>query len=354
MLLVIDQYLKQSLIPDWLLSDIRPASYSFVLAWVMEKSALINLETSALIAFIEVAERGSFTDAAAALNLSQPTVSQQVRRLEKFVGIKLLHRRSNKVYLSLAGEAFISHCRTGLQDIEAGIVSALQTSKIAEGKVTLGITCFNAPRCLSKALKCYHQQWPDVHVQIVEGMPDDLVEGLQARTIDLAIFSLPVPTEEFRFEVLYSEPLLLMTASTHPLASFRRVTWKDIHVQPLILPRQEKHFGIRAIVETLYSSYQDKMLTVIEASGSQPLRQLLLSNYGISFLPPSQFQKDLEDGSLIAVHPVEIELKHQVAVTTHPKYPLSSTAQKLLDAIRYTCSSSTSFSPFSTVGSVHI
>lgn len=320
----------------------------------MEKSTLANLETSALIAFIEVAERGSFTDAAAALNLSQPTVSQQVRRLEKFVGIKLLHRRSNKVYLSLAGEAFISHCRTGLQDIEAGIISALQTSKTAEGKVTLGITCFNAPRCLSKALKCYHQQCPDVHVQILEGMPDDLVEGLQARTIDFAIFSLPVPIEGFRFEALYSEPLLLITAAMHPLALLNNVTWKDIHVHPLILPRQEKQFGIRSIVEALYSSHQSKIKTVIEVSGSQPLRQLLLSNYGISFLPPSQFQKDLEDGLLLAIHPAEIELKHQVAVATHPKYPLNSAAQKLLDAIRYNCSSSTSFRKFSTVGPASI
>ena len=258
------------------------------------------------------------------------------------------------MYLSLAGEAFISHCRTGLQDIEAGIISALQTSKTAEGKVTLGITCINAPRCLSKELKCYHQQCPDVHVKSMEGMPDDLVEGLQARTIDFAIFSLPVPIEGFRFEALYSEPLLLITAAMHPLALLNNVTWKDIHVHPLILPRQEKQFGIRSIVEALYSSHQSKIKTVIEVSGSQPLRQLLLSNYGISFLPPSQFQNDLEDGLLLAIHPAEIELKHQVAVATHPKYPLNSAAQKLLAAIRYNCSSSPSFRKFSTVGPASI
>ncbi|MEL7359895.1 MAG: LysR family transcriptional regulator [Cyanobacteria bacterium J06560_6] len=320
----------------------------------MEKSTLANLETSALIAFIEVAERGSFTDAAAALNLSQPTVSQQVRRLEKFVGIKLLHRRSNKVYLSLAGEAFISHCRTGLQDIEAGIASALRTSKTTEGTVTLGITCFNAPRCLSKALKCYHQQYPDVQVQILGGIPDDLIAGLQAQTIDLAIVSLPVPIEGFRFETLYSEPLWLMANSTHPLASLESVTWKDICIHPLILPRQEKHFGIRSIVETLYSSHQSQISTVIEVSGSQPLRQLLLSDYGISFLPPSQFQKDLEDGVLTAIHPARIELKHQVAVATHPKHPPNAAAQKLLDAIRQNCLSSTSVGKFSTVRRVNM
>ncbi|MGB3293515.1 MAG: LysR family transcriptional regulator [Phormidesmis sp.] len=310
----------------------------------MKKTALAHLETSSLIAFIEVAEQGSFTDAAATLNLSQPTVSQQIRRLERFVGIKLLHRRSNKVYLSAAGEAFISHCRTGLQDIEAGIASALQTSQGIEEKVTLGITCFNAPRCLSNTLKSYHRQYPNAHIQVSEGLPDDLVSGLQSRTIDLAIFSLPVPVEGFSFEALYTEPLLLIVASTHPLAALASVTWEDIRPHPLLLPRQEKHFGIRSIVEALYRSHQSKIDTVLEVSGSQSLRQLLLSNYGLAFLPPSQFQKDLEDGLLIAIRPFEIELKHKVTVATHLKYPPHSAAQTLLDVMRDNCASPASFS----------
>ncbi|MGB3292416.1 MAG: LysR family transcriptional regulator, partial [Phormidesmis sp.] len=66
----------------------------------MDRYELSQLEMSALVAFLEVVERGSFTEAAAALHLSQPTISQQVQRLERFVGVQLLNRKSGKVSLT--------------------------------------------------------------------------------------------------------------------------------------------------------------------------------------------------------------------------------------------------------------
>ncbi len=297
----------------------------------MDISKLSHLETSTLISFIEVAKRGSFTEAANALHLSQPTVSQQVRRLEKLVGAKLLHRRSNKVYLSPAGETFISHCQVGLQNIETGILSALRISATTSEAVTLGITCVNAQRCLSKVLTLYHKQNPHVQIHISEGMPYDLVCSLQAQTIDLAVLSLPAPVDTLSFIPLYEEPLWLIVAATHELASIEKVTWKDICAHPLILPQQEEEFGIRALIEALYRRHQSKIETTVEVNGSQALRQLLLSNYGIAFLPYSQFQQDLKDGLLVVKQPPECNLKHTVAIATYPKIPLSPAAQRLVN-----------------------
>ncbi|MBX2865145.1 MAG: LysR family transcriptional regulator [Leptolyngbyaceae cyanobacterium MAG.088] len=300
----------------------------------MDRSKLSHLETSALIAFIEVAERGSFTDAAAALNLSQPTVSQQVKRLEKIVGIQLLHRRSNKVYLSQAGEAFISHCQTALQNIEAGISSAIQTSQALVGKVTLGLTCFNTQRYLSEILKLSYQQNPNLRVEIIECPTDDLVRGLQNQTIDLAIFSLPVPVKIFKFKELYEEPLLLVVASTHPLASIKELTWQDISHQTLILPRQETDFGIRNVIEELYRTHRIKINNLVEVSGCQSLHQFLLSNCGVAFLPLSQVQKDLDNGSMLVKPLSGIALTHKVVLATDPRYTLSSAAENLVDTIQ--------------------
>lgn len=301
----------------------------------MNRSTLSHLETSALIAFIEVAERGSFTAAAVALNLSQPTISQQVRRLERFVGIKLLHRRSNQVYLSQAGEAFISHCRAGLQNIETGIDSALRASQATAGKVTLGLTCFNIQRCLSNVLQRYCQQNPNVSIQILEGVPGDLVQGLQNQTIDLAIFSLPVPVKLLEFEELYEEPLLLVAGPDHPLTLVKDVTWHDIQHQPLLIPRQETDFGIRYIIEELYFTHQSKLNPAVEVTGCQSFQHLLGANCGVAYLPRSQVQKDLERGSLVDIKlPLALSLTHKVAIASHPKYPLSPAAKKLAETMR--------------------
>ncbi len=300
----------------------------------MDRSKLSHLETSALIAFIEVAERGSFTDAAAALNLSQPTVSQQVKRLERIVGIQLLHRRSNKVYLSQAGEAFISYCHTALQNIEAGMSLAVQSAQALVGKVTLGLTCFNTQRYLSEILKLSYQKNPNLCVEIIECPTDDLVRGLQNQTIDLAIFSLPVPVKIFKFEELYEEPLLLVVASTHPLASIKELTWNDMSRQALIVPRQETDFGIRNIIEKLYRTHQIKIGKTVEVSGCQSLHQFLLSNCGVAFLPLSQVQKDLENGSMVVKQLSDISLTHKVVLATDPRYTLSSAAESLLETMQ--------------------
>ncbi|NEQ49882.1 MAG: LysR family transcriptional regulator [Leptolyngbya sp. SIO3F4] len=300
----------------------------------MDRSKLSHLETSALIAFIEVAERSSFTDAAAALNLSQPTVSQQIKRLERIVGTKLLHRRSNRVYLSQAGEAFISYCQTALQNIEAGMSLAVQASQTLVAKVTLGLTCFNTQRYLSEILKLSRKQNPNLSVEIVECPTDDLVKGLQNQTIDLAIFSLPAPIKLFKFEELYEEPLLLVVASTHPLASIKEVTWHDIRHQSLIVPRQETDFGIRNIVENLYHTHQIKMGNFVEVSGCQSLHQFLLSNCGVAFLPLSQVQKDLENGSMVVKQLPGLSLTHKVVLATDPRYTLSSAAENLVETMQ--------------------
>ena len=298
----------------------------------MKQSTLSHVETSALIAFIEVAERGSFTAAAIALNLSQPTVSQQIQRLERLVGIQLLHRRSNKVYLSQAGEVFIVHCRTALQSLGEGITSARQSSKMLRGKVTLGLTCFNIQRCLSRVLHRYHQQYPDVSIDVLEGAPHELVQALQNRIIDLAILSLPIPSQVLNVNSLYEEPLLLVISPNHPLASITDITWDDVSRQPLLLPRQSADFGLRCIVETLYRDHQTP-IHAVEVNGYESLRQLLLHNYGVAFLPFSQVQKDLEEKQLMAKYPLDISLSHTVAIATHPKYSLSTAAQDLAKTI---------------------
>lgn len=296
------------------------------------RSSLSHLETSALIAFMEVAERGSFTEAAIALNLSQPTVSQQVQRLEKLVGIKLLHRRSNRVSLSPAGEAFIVHCRTALHSIEVGIASALQSSQALTGKVTLGLTCFNVQHCLSRVLQQYRQHHPEVRIDVLEGRPSELVQSLQDRTIDLAIVSLPIPVQSLQLETLYDEPLLLVTAPRHPLTAIENITWDNLCNHPLLLPRQRQDFGIRSIVESLYRDHQSS-IHAVEVNGYESLRQMLSHNYGMAFLPRSQVQTDLDERRLMAHYPSGISLSHTVAIATHPKYPLSPVAQALANAL---------------------
>ncbi|MGJ3252358.1 MAG: LysR family transcriptional regulator [Elainellaceae cyanobacterium] len=300
----------------------------------MNRFELSQLEMSALIAFIEVAERGSFTDAAASLHLSQPTISQQVQRLERFVGVKLLHRKSGKVSLTEAGETFIHHARDSLRTIVDGMKAVSQISQIVTGSITLGLTPSAAHRCLSSLLPQYCTQYPGVAVRIIEDYPNELIEGLEQRTIDLAVLSLPVPLKTFNVDVLYEEPLVLVAAATHPLAAIDNITWGDLSHQSIVLPRQRVDFGIRYIIEELYCTHHHSIKAVAEVSGFQSLRQLVLSNFGITFLPLSQVQHDVSDGKLVIRKLPGQPLTHKVALVTCRQHSLSVAAEKLADAIQ--------------------
>lgn len=300
----------------------------------MDKYCLSNIEMPALISFIEVAERGSFTEAALALNLSQPTVSQQIQRLERIVGVKLLNRGSNKVYLSKAGEAFIEYCQSGLQNVETGVFAALKAAQTSVNKVSLGLTSVNAEHCLSVVLKNFHDFNPNINLQIFEYPLDELIHGLQNQTIDLAWMSSPLPIETLHTEVLYKEPLSLVCSSAHTLAQVTNLTWDDICQYPIVLPRQGSNYGIRSVVEELFRIHKRSIKTVVEFSGAQSLRLILLSNFGVAILPGSQVASNLQGKDLVVKTIPGTPLVHEVVIATNPKYSLSPEAKSLLETIR--------------------
>lgn len=305
----------------------------------MNKHKVGHLDFSALISFVEVAEKNSFTDAAVALNLSQPTVSQHIQRLERFLGVQLLHRRSNGVYLTEEGRVFIRYCRDSLQAMQDGAFAVARMSQAVTGIVTLGLTPSSSQRFLSQMSSRYHQQYPQVHVKILEDYTEGLIKQIEQGLLDLAILSLPFPQDNVTCEVLYEEPILLVIGATHPLATSKKLYLEEIETLPLVLHRQKSTFGsspcgIGNIVEKIYQIHQHRFKIVAEVKGFQSVRQLLLSNFGATFAPHSLVQEDLEAGRLITIEVSECSLSRSAVLITNHRQHLSLAAEKMVEVIR--------------------
>ena len=299
----------------------------------MNQQQLSQLEFSAIVSFLEVAARGSFTEAATALNLSQPTVSQQVQRLERFVGAQLLHRKSNGVYVSDEGKVFLKHCRACLEAMGTGVRAVAEYSQTIRGEVTIGLTPSASHRCLSEILPQYCQQYPGVAVRVLEDYPDALIAGLQRQTLDLAILSLPIPLENLTVEVLYEEPLMLTLAVNHSLAPIEAIAWETLSNLPFVLPRQRIDLGIRQIIETLFCERGCQLQTVAEVSGFHSLRQLVLTNFGVTFFPQCLIGQDVAEGKLIVKPVKDLFLSHQVALVIQKQHQATLAAEKLAELI---------------------
>ncbi|GAB4232021.1 MAG: LysR substrate-binding domain-containing protein [Elainellaceae cyanobacterium] len=305
----------------------------------MNRQGLSQLDFPAIVSFLEVAERGSFTDAAAVLNLAQPTVSQHIQRLERFFGVELLHRKPNGVFLSEEGRVLIQHCRSCLQSMQDGVAAIAQLSETVTGIVTLGLTPSSSQTFLSDVLAQYHYKYPQVHVKILEEFTDGLMQQIEQGFIDLAILSLPLPTENVTTEVLYEEPIVLAIGANHPIALTNRLSLNKIDQLPLVMHRQRSTFGISPfgighLTNQVYHEYQHRFHLVAEVKGCQSVRRLLLSNFGAAFLPYSLVQEDVESGKLVLIEVPGWSLSRTAVLIRSHRHRLSLAAEKLADAIR--------------------
>ncbi|GAB4380785.1 MAG: LysR family transcriptional regulator [Elainellaceae cyanobacterium] len=301
----------------------------------MNRYKLSQLDFSAIISFLEVAERGSFTDAATVLNLAQPTVSLHIQKLERFFGVQLLHRKSSGVFLSEEGKVFFQHCRTCLQVMEEGTLTMAKMSQTLTGTVTLGIIPSNSRSFLSKILTQYHHQYPQVHVRVLEGYTDELINQVKQGILDLAILCMPLPSEDITVEILYEEPITLVIGASHPIAKLANQDPLDPTVRiPLVMHRKNANYGVSYITEEIYRTHRDRFHIVAEVRGFQSLRQLLLDNFGAAFVSHSLVEEDIANGKLALLNVLDCPLSRQSVLISNGKLPTNHATEKLAELIR--------------------
>lgn len=305
----------------------------------MDKQKLNQLDFSAVLSFVEVVERGSFTEAAVALNLTQPTVSQHIQRLERFLGVQLLHRKPTGAFLTEEGQAFIGHCRKSIQAMQDGILAVAKLSETVAGIVTLGLTPSSSQKFLTDVLTRYHLQYPQVHVKILEEYTDTLAEQVKQGSIDLAILSQPFPEEHLACETLYEEPIVLAIGASHPIVSQRPLRLDQIDQLPLVFHRQKatfsnSTFGLSYVFDQLYQAHEHRLHIVAEVKGFPSVKRLLLSNFGAAFSPYSLVQEEVEAGRLVLIHVPGCNLTRSAVLIANERHHLSLAAHKLADFIR--------------------
>ncbi|GAA1608259.1 LysR family transcriptional regulator [Kribbella karoonensis] len=191
----------------------------------------------ALRVFREVAERGTFTAAAAALGYTQSAVSRQIATLERAAGSQLLERRREGVVLTAAGQVVLRSGAVVLDQLDAA-ARELAGLPVAGGTVRLGWFPSAGAVLLPRAISAVRRTHPAVTVTTREGSTPALVRALRARTIDLAVIASAPPfrppdaeTPALRLETLAERSLLLAVPTGHPLAAYDAVDVGELRGQ---------------------------------------------------------------------------------------------------------------------------
>jgi len=175
------------------------------------------MEMHQLRYFLAIAATGNFTRAAEQCHVSQPSLSQQIIKLEEEVGHKLFDRMGRRVQLTDAGRLLLEHARTVLTTVENATRQLRETRGQGFGRLAIGVIPTIAPYLLPRALAAFTRANPHVELIIQEDYTARIIDGLSAGELDIAIAALPITDDNLVVEVLGTEPLLLVLPKGHPL-----------------------------------------------------------------------------------------------------------------------------------------
>jgi len=249
------------------------------------------MELRQLEYFVAVAEERSFTRAAERVHISQSGVSAQIRQLERELGAELLDRSVRAVALTVAGKAALEHARAALAAVAALGHAVDEVSDVVRGRLTVGMVqgCTVTP--LFDALATFHRAHPGVEVALLEDTSDQLVEGVRAGAVDLALIgagnAVPGGLEAL---TIISERLVAAVPPGHPLAGRRRITLHDLGSHPIVC--MPPGTGLRAAFDRACGAQGVRPVIALQASAADAIADLASRGLAVAVLSASMVAAD--------------------------------------------------------------
>jgi LysR family transcriptional regulator, hydrogen peroxide-inducible genes activator len=239
-----------------------------------------------------VAEAGSFSRAAERCQVAQPSLSQQVLKLEKDLGAKLFDRLGRSVRLTESGRAFIPHARSILAQMEAARSSVAEKSVDNRGSVAVGVIPTVAPYLMPRYTAAFARKYPDAKIRIVEQTTPELIASLRELSVDFAILALPLRHKDLEFSPICTEPLFAVLPRDHPHAADESLTLKTLRGEPFVMLRDGHCFRDLSIAACTRARITPKI--AFEGAQFSSLLGMVAAGVGISLVPQMAIDRNME------------------------------------------------------------
>lgn len=241
-----------------------------------------------LRAFHAVAKHGSFTRAASALHVTQPTLSGQVRELEERYHIKLFTRYGRKVRLTELGQTTFAITRKIFgheQEVEQLFLAGRALTK---GKLNVGA---DSPYIITPLLASYRSRYPGVNISIQYGNSSQLLKWLNSQRCDIAILA-NVPEGANRLDVVALKPdsLVAFVGHAHRWASRRTISLQEIVQEQVVL--REKGSHTRSIIEHAVEKAGLALSDLLEISSREGVREAVAAGMGVGIVSENELGSD--------------------------------------------------------------
>ncbi|MBH1934366.1 transcriptional regulator CynR [Streptomyces sp. AV19] len=229
------------------------------------------LELRHLRYLLAVAEHGNFTRAAEDLHISQPTLSQQVKQLERTLGVQLLDRTGRAVRLTDAGEAYAHHARRALRDLAAAERAVHDVQDLSRGHLRLAVTPTFTAYLVGPLTAELHARHPGITLTVREMTQDRIEAGLLADDLDLGIAFTGPHLPGITADALFTETLSLVTGTGR--AEGGPLPVSDLDDRQLALLTAD--FATRAHIDAYFEEHRVSPRIAVEADSVQALTEIV-------------------------------------------------------------------------------
>jgi DNA-binding transcriptional LysR family regulator len=280
--------------------------------------------------FVAVAQTQHFTRAAEMLGMSQPPLSQQIRRLEQEVGTPLFHRLTRGVELTDAGEAFYEDAYQILALSDAALEKAKGIARGINGKLYLGVTSSNAFHIrIFAVLRQFQHDYPQVMLHQKEDNMATLMQELDEGLIDVAFVRLPCENSKiFNLKLIDEEPMLIALHRSHPLADEAELALSELCDTPLVIFPQMVAPGLYELIYNACLRAGIDMSHPQQASQFSSSLSMVSAGFGFAIVPQSM---SCFSHPLVTFHRIKGEvLKTDVALAWR-KFERSPAVKRFID-----------------------
>ncbi len=251
------------------------------------------MEMQQLRYVVAVARTRNFSRAAEQCRVSQPSLSQQIQKLEDELGERLFERMKREARPTSHGDAFLLRAVRILEEVDAAKREATDARDLLRGTVTVGVLPTIAPYLLSSAMSEFARKFPGMEIIVQEDTTARLLKLAHAYEIDFALASLPIDDERLEVRELFAEELLLALPQGHPLTRKRAVAIGDLENERLIVMRDGHCLGDQVLGFCEHRGLQPKIS--FRSAQLETIQALVASGLGLSLIPAMAARNDRED-----------------------------------------------------------
>lgn len=242
----------------------------------------MRIEIRQLKAFIMVADKLHFSQAATALHLTQPALSRTIQQLEEAIGEALLIRSNRSVSLTEAGRVFLERAQRMIEELDDAVELTRQAGSGEQGRLRVGYTDMALLGCLPMVVQAFRARYPGVDVEFIYEPNAPQLQRLEDGKLDVAFVSGTMQIEGFDTRVVQREHFVALLPPGHPLAEKSEIALADLKNEPYVIGNRRNWRDYRRHLDAIFLEHGFEPRVAQEAFNSQAVFAFVAAGMGVS------------------------------------------------------------------------